>query len=254
MMTEMTGHVRRNTHTAALVLLNHLLQRLLTTPQRGALVQRIGSLPTWALWLLPLVLLALLRLALLSPFPSTHALVGDWYNHASYFTVFLIGVGLAAQPQLFARLEALRWAALAVALLAWLGITAYDNHVRGLPAVPEDLRALQRVAYAGLQWSAIVALLGFAHRHLNRDHRWRAALNEAVFPLYLVHQSVIIVLAMALAPHALPAAAEAVLLVLLTFTLGLLFWRLARASGPLRPWLGLPSRRTRRPVHLPSCG
>ena len=27
------------------------------------------------------------------------------------------------------------------------------------------------------------SLLGFARRHLNHDHRWRAPLNEAVYPV-----------------------------------------------------------------------
>jgi glucans biosynthesis protein C len=184
------------------------------------------------LW--PVLGLALMRLTLFSSFGSTHALVDDWYNHASYGLLFLLGVGLAQQPQHFVRLQVLRWPALALALACWAGIEVY------LGQAPEGLRALQRVAYAVLQWSAIVAALGFAHRHLNTDHPWRARLSEAVFPVYLVHQTVIILLAMAFAPLALPAGAEAALLVLLTFALSLAFWRLARASGPLRPWLGLP--------------
>jgi hypothetical protein len=31
-------------------------------------------------------------------------------------------------------------------------------------------------------WNAIIALIGIADRYWNRDHRWRATLNEAVFP------------------------------------------------------------------------
>jgi glucans biosynthesis protein C len=97
-----------------------------------------------------------------------------------------------------------------------------------------------RFVVAAQQWGAVVAAFGFARRHLNVDHRWRAPLTEAVFPVYLVHQTVIILLAMALVPLALPAGAEAALLVPLTFAVSLGFWRLARAAGPLRPWLGLP--------------
>ena len=35
------------------------------------------------------------RLVLLPSFPSTHALFGDWYNHAVFATVFLFGFVLA---------------------------------------------------------------------------------------------------------------------------------------------------------------
>jgi len=220
-----------------------LLRRWLPQAWRDTLAEGLGRLPAWQLWLLPVLALAIIRLALLSRFGSTHALVDDWFNHASYFSVFLLGAGFAARPALFARIEPLRWPALAVALLCWAGITLYFEAVRGLPAVPESLRMLQRVAHAALQWSALLAILGFAFRHLNRDHRWRGPLTEAVFPVYLVHQTVIVLLAMAFVPLALPAGAEAVLLVLLTFAVSLSFWRLARAAGPLRPWLGLPRAR-----------
>jgi glucan biosynthesis protein C len=223
-----------------------LLHRVLPARWRVAAAERFVALPAWQLWLLPVLLLALLRLALLSRFGSTHALVDDWFNHATYFSLFLLGAGFAARPQLFRSIEPLRWAALAVALLAWAGITLYFAAMQGVPAVPEGLRALQRVAHAALQWSAIVAILGFAHRHLNRDHRWRAPLTEAVFPVYLVHQTLIILLAMAFVPLALPAGIEAALLVGLTFALSLAFWRLARGTGPLRVWLGLPRGAARR--------
>ena len=34
-----------------------------------------------------------------------------------------------------------------------------------------------------MQWSAVVAAVGFAHRWANRDFAWRATLSEAVFPV-----------------------------------------------------------------------
>lgn len=217
-----------------------LLHRALPARWRATLAGRFGALPAWQLWLLPVLVLALIRLALLTRFGSTHALVDDWFNHATYFVVFLLGAGFGASPRLFTRIEPLRWAALAAALLCWAGITLYFEAMRGMPDVPEGLRALQRVAHAALQWSAIIALLGFASRHLNHDHPWRAPLTEAVFPVYLVHQTLIILLAMAFTRLALPAGIEAALLIMLTFVASLLFWRVSRCTGPLRPWLGLP--------------
>lgn len=219
-----------------------LALRVLPAARRRRLADTIAAMPIWALWLLPVALLALLRLALLSRFGTTHALVDDWFNHASYGSVFLAGAAIGARPTVLARLEPLRWPALAVALLAWAGIGAYFEHVRDLPVVPEDLRALQRVGHAALQWSALVAILGFARRHLNHDHRWRGPLNEAVFPVYLLHQTLIIGLAVAFGPWALPPALEGPLLVLLTLSLALMAWRLLGQSGWLRPWFGLPQR------------
>src|SRR5262245_29991639 len=96
-----------------------------------------------------------------------------------------------------------------------------------------------RTAFAAMQWSAIVAAAGFARVHLNRDHRWRATLAEAVFPVYIVHQTLIIVFAMALAPLRLRAGIEGPLLVLLTFAVSLGVYLAVRRVRMLRPLIGL---------------
>jgi hypothetical protein len=99
-----------------------------------------------------------------------------------------------------------------------------------------------RVAFATAQWCGIVAAFGFARPHLDFDHRWRAPLTEAVFPLYLVHQTILIVAAVTLRPLALPAGLEALVIVALTFGGGLAAWRVGRRIGWLRPCMGLPAR------------
>jgi hypothetical protein len=47
---------------------------------------------------------------------------------------------------------------------------------------------------------------------------------------------------------ALPAGAEAVVIVLLAFGGGVAAWRLARRIGWLRPWMGLSPQRGSRPT------
>ena len=42
-------------------------------------------------------------------------------------------------------------------------------------------------------WATIVALIGIADRFANRDHPRRAMLAEAVFPFYIIHQTIIVV-------------------------------------------------------------
>ncbi len=223
-------------YTVLLVLLHR------TLPQRwkDTAASRFGDLPAWQLWLWPLLWLVLLRLTLGVRFPATHALVDDFFNHAIYFSCFLLGAGLAVNLQLFARIEPLRWWAAGASLLCWTVISFSVDAMPGLAASPQGMRTLQRVAHASLQWSAIVAILGFGYRHLNRDHRWRAPLTESVFPVYLVHQTWIILLAMGLRPLRLAAGWEAALLISGTLLLSLGTWQLARHSGALRPWWGLP--------------
>jgi glucans biosynthesis protein C len=159
--------------------------------------------------------------------------------------VFLIGAVLARSQGAWAGFERLRWPAVGLSLLLWLGVATYFwQFGRTQLPPPEALRQLQRVAFAALQWSAIVAALGFAHRHWNRDHRWRARVTEAVFPVYLLHQTVIILLAWGLRRFDLAPEVEAAVLITGTLLACVAGYAAATRLGPLRPWLGLaPLRR-----------
>lgn len=209
-------------------------------PRRAA--DTFSRLAGWPLLVLPLLLLGGLRVLLFPRFGETHALLDDWAAHASYGSVFAFGVLLARRRLLLQRLQDLRWPALALGLAAWLVLALYPGLLPAWPAVPESARLPMRLAFATAQWCGIVAAFGFARRHLDFDHRWRAPLTEAVFPLYLVHQTIIIGAAVALRPLALPAGPQAAVIVLLTFGGGFAAWQLARRSSWLRPWLGLAAR------------
>ncbi|MBL8313500.1 MAG: acyltransferase family protein [Rubrivivax sp.] len=213
--------------------------RLLPRHRLSRWANGAAGLAGWRLLFWPWALLALARLVLLPRFGDTHALVDDWYNHAVYGAVFAFGVLLARRPVLLARLEQLRWPALCVTFAAWLALVAASGHLAAWPEVPEVVRLPLRALYAAQQWGALVAAFGFARRHLNRDHRWRAPLNEAVFPLYIVHQTLIIAGAVALFGRGLPVGVEAFVLVAGAWAGGLLAWQLARRLPWLRPWMGL---------------
>ena len=185
---------------------------------------------------LPIAWLAGARLAL-GALPSTHALVDDWYNHAVYLFVFVLGFALAGTRAPWAAFERARWHALGLALLGWAALVAYQGLYSSTP--PDIVRFPMRVLYAAEQWLAIVAVLGFARRHLNRDSAARRYLTTAVFPVYILHQTVIVVAAHSLKPVNLPPATEGALLVLVTAAACLLGYEAIRRARVLRPLFGL---------------
>ena len=201
----------------------------------------LARLAGWRLLCLPLLLFGTVRVLLFPRFGESHALLDDWAAHAAYASMFAFGVLLARRRQLLQRLQDLRWPALTLGLAAWLALVLYPGSVAGWPAVPELWRLPMRLAFAIAQWCGVVAAFGFARRHLDADHRWRAPLTEAVFPLYLLHQTILIVTAVALRPLMLSAGLEAVVVVALTFAGGFAAWQLARRVSGLRPWMGLPA-------------
>jgi peptidoglycan/LPS O-acetylase OafA/YrhL len=216
------------------------------------LARRAGALLTgWRIVVLPVAVLAVLRILLASRFPENHALAGDWYNHAHYFFLFALGALLARVPEFWARLEPLRWPSLGIAAVGWVAVVIWSALPdSALPAGQVDIwLALARVVRSAFTWCAILAAFGFAYRHLQRDGAARRYLTEAVFPVYIAHQTLIVVLAHALKPLHLAPGLEALVLVVLTVAGSFGLFELVRRVALLRPLFGLaPSRATAQPA------
>ena len=178
----------------------------------------------------------------------THALVGDWTAHRMYFPAFAFGFFLADAPRTWAAIR--RWWRLA-GVLAVLGyaVVAAILVVWLAGVVPDvELRLPFAAGRLVMGWCAIVALIGLADRYWNRDHAWRRTLTEAVFPFYIIHQTIIVVTGWALLRLALPPGLEFVALLAATIAGCWLFYLGGRELGWLRPLIGLrplvPRRRS----------
>lgn len=212
--------------------------------QRG--IEWLHRLRGWKLYLLPLIPFLVYGFALRERFPRTHALLDDWYLHALYFTVFLIGYGFGAREEIWAELRRRRWLSLVVASSCYLLLMAGLNHV---PTASQwwygpSWRVLVYLNY----WSWLLAVLGWAFHLLNRPWRWLPYATEAVYPWYILHQTITVVAGFYLAGLALGPVWEPVLVIAITIAgCFLLHEYLIRRSNLLRPLFGLkPLREDKR--------
>jgi peptidoglycan/LPS O-acetylase OafA/YrhL len=191
-------------------------------------------------WLLvlPALPLVLWTLTLQPLFDETGDLIHDWYRHAIYFTVFLYGWWLGADNGVWDELVRLRRHALASALLL---VSAYMAMVFGLPDdLPEWVLVVGRTLRNLYIWMALCAILGWGKACLNRPFRWLAWANEAVYPWYVLHQSLILLLAYWLLPLQLGPVLEPLLVLAGTVTgCALLHELVIRRVRWLRPCFGL---------------
>jgi hypothetical protein len=203
---------------------------------------RLGrQLDGWRIVLLPAAVLGLARILMEERFPQTHALVDDWYSHVNYLLPFLLGALMSRVPAFWPRVQALRWTCLALATGGWaLLMIGYAV----AKTIPQD--GLFRLlclgihsVYALLAWSAILAACGFARRHLDEDGPARRYLAPAVFPVYILHQTVIVVLARTLKPLHIQPGLEGMLLIVLTTVSCFAGYELVRRVAALRPLFGL---------------
>lgn len=184
---------------------------LLVWKKAGEHIQKAAerTLKGVGLFVWPILFLGMMRATLQAKYGETHALVGDHYVHSVSFTAFLLGFGLAKSEVLKERLIAVRWPALALAVCAWAAWTAYVwtywRFDTGLPKPAAWVATGARFAYAADTWCAIVAILGFGAKHLtNKGGPALRYLTLGVFPFYLVHQTLIVVMAHHLAKLGLP--------------------------------------------------
>jgi hypothetical protein len=202
----------------------------------GWIERRLESAMTGVLLLVvPSLLLAAYRLALLPSFPSTHALFGDWYNHALFATVFLFGFVLARAAPVWEAIERLRWPALSLSVAFFLSFLALRSTRDG----GLSLKIYLGITYGFYQWLCMVAVLGFARRWLTADSPARRYLTDAIFPYYLVHQTAIIMIAHALHGQDLPAWLEAGIVISGTAVACALTYEIVRRVTILRPLFGL---------------
>lgn len=181
---------------------------------------RAPALPTWAWLLLPAVPLALARVFVMPHFPTTHDLVHDLYEHLEYGWLF--AVGWASRTPLasgfWAAALRLRWVALAAFLASWAVLLVYAGHY-GDTMPPEGVITAARTLRGSESWWAIVAACGWAQVVFTCESPLLRQASAAVFCLYVLHQSVVVLLTQALKPLALPWGLEAVLLIALTFAI-----------------------------------
>ena len=137
------------------------------------------------------------------------------------------------------ELERLRWTGLGIAAVA-LPLAMIQAAHPGGGAFHEIPR---NSVFALDQWAVMVAVLGFARRWLrNRQNRLLRYLNDAVFPCYLAHQTVLVVAVWLIRPVNLPAPLEWASLVALTFGVSLGIYEIVRRIPLARPLWGLKPR------------
>ena len=213
-----------------------------------ARVQRVfdRTFGDWRALVLPLLWLFATQIVLFTRWTDTHDVIGDGVAHLAFFPAFLFGFGLAGSPRVMAALVRLWQPAAVMALGGYLVAAVTQLLWPGMATPPAWVGEALLWARQVQCWAAIVALIGLAERYLNRDQPWRARLTEAVFPCYLLHQTVIVVVAYWLAPIGLPSGGQFAVLLATTVGACWAFYAIGREIGWLRPLIGL--RRHARPA------
>lgn len=191
--------------------------------------------------LLPLPVLAIFAArALLPPgWTDTNGLFDDWSAHAVYLPVFAFGLMLQRSQVLRSAIDRQWKIGVVISLCAYAIIVAVELRWPGNTPLPEALKLPYQLVRSVQLWGTMIGLVGIANRFLDRDHRWRPILAEAVFPLYIIHQTIILVVGYWLLGTPTGALSRFLILVVATLGGSWLFYLGGRRISWLRPLIGL---------------
>lgn len=137
--------------------------------------------------------LAVVFAGLIVKFRGPQDFIHDWAMFLYYFEFFALGFLFTMHPRFTELLEARRQTSLRLACLCY----AVLCYFRWNDQSPEAAYTLPSQLYFGLiafnAWFWVLAILGYGRRYLSRPSALLAYANEAIYPFYILHQTVIVI-------------------------------------------------------------
>lgn len=164
----------------------------------------------------------------------THAVWDDWFGHFIYAYILIMGVIFVRMPKVWQAFEDNRYKSLALALASYGMIMIRYNWNTPLDVIEWDL--LEMI----MKWSWVAALIGLARHHLNFKNDFLGYGNGIVYPFFILHQTVIIIIGYYMIDWGMNGALEFISIVIGTFVLCVALIELViKKSNILRLLFGL---------------
>ncbi|MBO0352408.1 acyltransferase family protein [Flagellimonas marinaquae] len=174
-------------------------------------------------------------------FPVTHALVDDWFNFIFSIILFFYGFILIATGDVFwqaltkVKSKAIILGIIGFASQAFIWLFLEDGYV------VHFTEAFLKVVNI---WSWILVLFAYASEYLNKPSKGLAYSNRAVYPFYILHQTVTVAIAYYLMDLSWGLFPKALVLVVGTFGISWLIYDLIILRIPiLHPLFGLKAKK-----------
>jgi glucan biosynthesis protein C len=171
----------------------------LISPQSNSFKTKLAALAKGK-WVYVLMLPGIIWYALLSQkMPETNDLTHDGCYFVYWLLFLLVGFLCILQPALMDSLERNRKFALTIGFVAFifLDYLRWNKIEPGHEQWPFHNEVFS-YAFTALRpivaWGWVLALVGYGKHYLNRTHKVLNYLNQAVYPFYILHQTIIVML------------------------------------------------------------
>ncbi len=186
------------------------------------------------LWAVPLALCV----ALLKPFSSgVQNIVNDLAMFTFYWLVFV--AGFVIQHKSYWPYFCGHLAGIALAAVLATCVVYYFKGAHPRLQQKDALYFWYQLARGASAWFWLLTILAFAHKYLNKPGKYLPLLNEAVFPMYILHQTAIVGIGYYVVQTEWPVSVKFSAIVACTIAICWLLFLLLRRSKLLRPVLGM---------------
>jgi glucan biosynthesis protein C len=198
-------------------------------------------------------------------FPETHALIDDWMWHWQLLLVFVYGYILFSDER-FGQAIGREWAlALVLAVVTSVGLLALYLSKwsfvmdillgSGSPHMlrPWESKLLYTLGCIALRlnsWAYLVLLLALAQKLLNSRSKFLSYASPASYPVYMLHQTVIIIVAFYVVEWRMAMLPKFLVILLGSFAVTMGLYEIVRRWSVTRFLFGLKARR--KPIAAPT--
>ncbi len=164
------------------------------------------------------------------------------YSMLSYFAIFLIGYCLLSQEPVLARLEKY-WTVL---LAGWICLTMGVMWIYGIFLGHSEVFWGNSALFVVTGWTGLLALMGAGRYLADRTSSFTTYLGAASYPVYIIHQAVLVAVAYYVLMLAIPPALQFLAIVIFSVLLTFACYEILRRIPGVRVLFGIASPGKRR--------
>ena len=176
----------------------------------------------------------------------THAVNDDWFAHFIYAYILILGVIFARMPKTWQAFANIRYYSLGLALVSY-GIILAKFYIADDFAIYLSWDLMEMM----LKWSWVATLIGFAKRYLNYTNDFLRYSNAIVYPFFILHQTVIIIIGYYMIDWGMNGIFEFISIIIGTILISVALIELViKKSNILRILFGLKTIKKERAIEL----
>jgi len=159
------------------------------------------------------------------------------YSFISYFAMFIIGYYLLAMDSVQVQLEKY-WAVL---LAAWIILTIGCIWIGGIILGNSELLWGNSAIFVLTGWTGVLALMGMGRHLFNFTNNFAVYMGEASYPVYIIHQAILVAIAYYVVMLAIPTALQFAAIVIFSLLLTFACYEIIRRIPVVRTLFGITS-------------